>query len=118
MIRTKRIYDPATPEDGYRLLVMRRWPRGVRKTAVDAWEKELGPSPELLSHFRRGLVSWGEYTARYHHEMASVQPLIAGARTIAKRGDLTLLCSCADEHRCHRTLLKAMLEAAQMYHCE
>ena len=89
MIRTKRIYDTTTPEDGYRLLVMRRWPRGVRKTAVDAWEKELGPSPELLSHFRRGLVSWAEYTARYHVEMASVQPLIAQARTIAERGDLT-----------------------------
>lgn len=111
MIRTKRIYDPATPDDGYRLLVMRRWPRGIRKTAVDRWEKELGPSLELLSHFRRGLVSWAEYTARYYDEMGAVGPLVAKARDIAQQGDLTLLCSCVDEGRCHRTLLKALVEA-------
>ena len=110
MIKTKRIYDPRSPDDGYRLLVMRRWPRGIRKTAVDAWEKELGPSPELLSHLRSGLVSWAEYTVRYHEEMSSKRPLIAEARAIADGGDLTLLCSCVDEHQCHRTLLKTLIE--------
>lgn len=110
MIKTKRIYDPPSPDDGYRLLVMRRWPRGIRKTSVSAWEKELGPSTELLSHLRNGLVSWAEYTVRYHDEMSSKRPLILEARFIADRGDLTLLCSCVDENRCHRTLLKTLIE--------
>ena len=39
MIKTKRIYDPPTPDDGYRLLVMRRWPRGIKKTAVEPGRK-------------------------------------------------------------------------------
>ena len=59
MIRTKRIYDPPSPEDGYRLLIMRLWPRGVRKAAVDGWEKDLGPSRELLTSFRAGKLGLG-----------------------------------------------------------
>ena len=50
--RTKRIYDPASPEDGFRLLTMRLWPRGVSKDKVSDWEKELGPSTELLGDYR------------------------------------------------------------------
>ena len=110
MIKTKRIYDPRSPDDGYRLLVMRRWPRGIPKTAVNTWKKELGPSTELLGHLRNGLVSWAEYTVRYHEEMSSKRPLIAEARSIADQGDLTLLCSCVDEQQCHRTLLKTLIE--------
>ena len=48
-LKTKRIYDSPSPEDGYRLLVMRRWPRGIRKQAVDAWERELAPSEPAAS---------------------------------------------------------------------
>lgn len=38
----KRIYDPASPEDGYRVLVDRLWPRGVKKADADisCWAKE------------------------------------------------------------------------------
>ncbi len=36
------------PKDGTRLLVMRFWPRGVRKERFDAWMRELAPSVELL----------------------------------------------------------------------
>ncbi len=35
-IQTKRIFDPPAHADGHRLLVMRVWPRGVRKERVDA----------------------------------------------------------------------------------
>ena len=47
-IATKRIYDPAAADDGHRVLIMRLWPRGIRKERVDVWLKELGPVPELL----------------------------------------------------------------------
>ena len=56
-------------------------------------------------------MSWPDFTKQYHSEMASKQPLIADARTLADQGDLTLLCSCKDEHRCYRTLLKVLVEA-------
>ena len=54
MIKTKRIYEPADSADGHRLLIMRRWPRGIKKTAVDSWEPNLGPSLPLLNDYRQG----------------------------------------------------------------
>ena len=110
MIRTKRIYDPPSPEDGYRLLIMRLWPRGVRKAAVDGWEKDLGPSRELLTSFRAGKLSWEDLATRYREEMSAREELVGRYRDQARRETLTLLCSCQDEARCHRTLLKEILQ--------
>jgi uncharacterized protein YeaO (DUF488 family) len=111
MIRTKRIYDPPSPEDGYRLLIMRLWPRGVRRAAVDGWEKDLGPSRELLTSFRAGKLGWEDLAARYREEMSTREELLGRYRDLGRRETLTLLCSCQDEARCHRTLLKEILEA-------
>jgi uncharacterized protein YeaO (DUF488 family) len=110
MIRTKRIYDPPSPEDGYRLLVMRLWPRGIRKAAVDGWEKDLGPSRELLTSFRAGKLSWDDLAVRYREEMSARGGLLERYRDLGRRQTLTLLCSCPDEARCHRSLLKEILE--------
>ena len=48
-IQCKRVYDPAEQSDGYRVLVDRLWPRGIKKTdlALDEWDKEITPSTEL-----------------------------------------------------------------------
>jgi uncharacterized protein YeaO (DUF488 family) len=53
LIRVKRIYEPAAAEDGFRVLVDRVWPRGVKKTAaaVDLWLKDVAPSTELRKWF-------------------------------------------------------------------
>ena len=53
MITLKRAYDPVSRTDGTRFLVERLWPRGVSKAklTVDAWLKEVGPSPELRKWF-------------------------------------------------------------------
>ena len=110
MIRTKRIYDPPSPDDGHRLLVMRMWPRGIRKEAVDERQPELGPSRALIADFRQGRIDWPQFAARYQAEMAERAELLARAREQAQRETVTLLCSCADENRCHRTLLKGLLE--------
>jgi len=111
VIRTKRIYDPPSPEEGYRLLVMRLWPRGVARAAVDSWEKDLGHSRELLTSFRAGNVSWEGLAARYREEMSARGELLARYRDLARRQTITLLCSCQDEARCHRTLLREILES-------
>jgi uncharacterized protein YeaO (DUF488 family) len=110
-VRTKRIHDPAAPSDGFRLLVMRLWPRGIRKSLVSAWEKELGPSPDLLRGFRAGKMSWGEFARRYRREMARKPDLIHTWSERARRETITLLCTCKDESRCHRSLLGAILSS-------
>lgn len=58
MIRAKRVYDPAEEKDGTRVLVMRLWPRGIRKDRVDLWLKELAPVVPLLRAYRGGKLGW------------------------------------------------------------
>jgi len=108
-LRTKRIYDPPASADGFRLLVMRLWPRGVKKGAVSAWEKELGPSPDLLRGFLDGKVPWPEYKKRYHAEMRAKPALLESWAERARKETITLLCSCKEERFCHRSLLKEIL---------
>ena len=50
LVLTKRVYDPACNEDGYRILTMRFWPRGIPRTSINYWEKELGPSVRPVGH--------------------------------------------------------------------
>lgn len=114
-LRTKRIYDPPAAGDGHRLLVMRFWPRGVRKERVDAWDRGLAPSRELLTDLRSEAIDWVTYTRRFHWEMAHRDDAVAAFASLAQRAEtetVTLLCWCHDETRCHRTLLKALIEDA------
>src|SRR5918911_252095 len=75
MITMKRIYEPAAPEDGYRVLVERLWPRGVSKEAarLDAWEKGIAPSDELRRWYGHDRQKWTEFQARYERELATPQ---------------------------------------------
>ena len=52
-VRCKRVYDPIEEDDGYRVLVDRIWPRGIKREnlVLDAWHKELAPSTELRKWF-------------------------------------------------------------------
>ena len=89
---------------------MRLWPRVIRKTAIDAWEKDLGPSRDLLTAFRAGKVTWEALAGRYREEVSSRGDLLERYCDLGRRQTLTLLCSCPDETHCHRSLLKGILE--------
>ncbi|MGB4549271.1 MAG: DUF488 family protein, partial [Syntrophales bacterium] len=71
MLKIKRIYDPASPGDGRRILVDRLWPRGIRKedAAIDEWLKELAPSAELRKWFAHDPAKWSEFQKRYRKEL-------------------------------------------------
>ena len=111
MISTRRVYDPSSRDDGTRVLVMRLWPRGIRKDRVDVWLKELGPVVPLLRAFLDEKITWAQYRPRYLKglERPEAQEQLAIVRAAAKKGRVTLLCGCADENRCHRSLLRAYL---------
>lgn len=112
-IRTKRWSDPPEPDDGFRLLVCRYRPRGVRKEdeTWDAWWPHLGPSPELHAdvYGKHGPpIRWTEFARRYRAEMRAQSDAIASLADRVARGErVTLLCSsaCVDPSRCHRSLL-------------
>jgi uncharacterized protein YeaO (DUF488 family) len=112
-VRTKCIYEEASPEDGYRLLVMRFWPRGVRKDRVDGWQKELGAPKDLIRGWNSGDISWDEFARRYREAMADEGDKILDIARRANKETITLLCGCKEENRCHRSLLKRMIERAQ-----
>jgi uncharacterized protein YeaO (DUF488 family) len=90
---------------------MRLWPRGVRKGAVDLWLKELGAGLDNLRAWKAGQVEWPEMKRRYLAGLESPPASIelARLRTLAAQQPVTLLCSCADESRCHRTVLQSVL---------
>src|SRR5262249_27631994 len=102
-VRTKRIYAPSSPDDGVRVLVMRLWPRGIKKTAIDLWLKDLGADVANLRAWKAGKLDWPEMRRRYVAGLE--QPPAAAAltelRTLASKRKVTLLCSCEEESHCH-----------------
>ncbi|NIJ16326.1 DUF488 domain-containing protein [Sphingobium vermicomposti] len=99
-LRIKRIYDPAVPTDGFRVLVDRLWPRGVSKTraALDLWLKEIAPSAELREWFDHEPARFDEFAEKYRAElMNNVEPVkqLCG---IVKSRNTTLLYGAHDRH--------------------
>jgi uncharacterized protein YeaO (DUF488 family) len=117
-IKTKRWNDPIERDDGHRLLICRYRPRGVRKDAEtwDAWAPQLGPSRELHADYygKHGPpIGWPEFRRRYFAEMKTQREAIASlAARVAEGETITLLCSsaCTDPERCHRILLRKLVE--------
>lgn len=71
MIKVKRVYEAAAPTDGYRVLVDRIWPRGVKKevAAIDSWLKEVAPSTELRKLFGHDPERFDAFCQRYLAEL-------------------------------------------------
>ena len=95
MIVTKRAYEPAAASDGYRVLVDRLWPRGVSKAKarLDAWEKEVAPSPALREWYGHDPAKWPEFRRRYAWELrtSAAQTVLDDLTRRAKRGRVTLV---------------------------
>jgi len=95
MIVMKRAYEPASDSDGYRVLIDRLWPRGLSKARarLDAWEKDIAPSPALRKWYGHDAGKWHEFQVRYAAELRSataVKVLDSLVRR-AKRGRVTLV---------------------------
>ena len=113
-VRTKRVAEPAAADDGTRVLVMRLWPRGVKKAVADHWLKGLGTPLDLIRQWKAGTISWEvlETAYRRHLRTAEARADLSTLTALARRGRVTLLCTCPDEARCHRGILKRQILAA------
>ena len=98
-----------------RVLVMRQWPRGVRKECTDVWLKEAGPSRALLDAYNHAGLGWEEFEARYRAEMLEERPAVLDElrRLEAEHEVLTLLCHerMPPKEHCHREVLADLLGA-------
>lgn len=107
----KRVYEPASARDGYRVLVDRLWPRGVSKAKaqVGLWLRDAAPSTALRRWFNHDPARWTEFRARYRAELRqhakALSPLVARAR----RGRVTLVYSARDERHNQAVVLKSVL---------
>jgi len=80
MIEVRRVYDPPDPDDGYRTLVDRIWPRGLAKTAaaIDEWCRDIAPSAELRHWYNHDPDRFLAFREKYLIELedpAHTEPL-------------------------------------------
>ncbi|WP_413990850.1 DUF488 domain-containing protein [Labrys okinawensis] len=92
-LRIKRIYDPASPDDGQRVLVDRVWPRGISKqtASLSLWLREIAPSTVLRQWFGHRPDRWDVFRGRYHAELDANESAVATLRELVKAGPVTLL---------------------------
>jgi len=118
-IRIVRLGSARSPGEGPRIGSVRRPPRGVPKTEFarqdwyDVWYPNLAPSAETmkLGQGADDAGSWTAFARRFRAEMA--QPDAARSldllATLSHQASFSLGCYCADESRCHRSILRALL---------
>ncbi len=112
-MKVKRVYETATGDDGYRILVDRVWPRGFtkQKAHVDEWRKDLGPSDALRKWFGHDPKRWEEFRRRYRSELKSAGkwPDLARIARRAEEGTVTLVFSAKDTERNQAVAIRDMI---------
>ena len=102
MIKIKRAYEKWAKDDGWRVLVDRLWPRGVKKTTAhfDAWMKDVAPSTALRKWFGHEPEKWSGFQRKYRSELAKNKELVTELKKMEKEhGTLTLVFGAKDvEH--------------------
>ena len=111
MITCKRVYEEAREEDGYRVLVDRLWPRGLKKSdvAMDAWNKSLAPSTTLRKAFHSETIDFAEFSRQYRAELATQTDEIAQLAERARAGQVTLLYGAKNTEQNHARVLAEVL---------
>ncbi len=109
----KRVYEPAASADGYRVLVDRLWPRGLKKqdAALDLWAKEVAPSAALRRWFGHEPTRWEGFRHRYAAELDALTELWRPLAMRATRQRVALLFGAVDEEHNNAVALKIYLEA-------
>ena len=114
MIRTKRIYEKADGKDGYRVLIDRLWPRGMKKEAakIDLWMKDVAPSDALRKSFHHEAMKWPDFETKYRGELKKKTDLLAKLRKKEKEHrTLTLLFGTRDLEHNQAVVLAEALKA-------
>ena len=119
-VRVVRLGEPRTKSEGLRIGTVRRPPRGVPKSKYatqdwyDVWLPNLAPSAETVKHAQTATTpsQWAAFTRKYRAEMARPdnRRVIDLLAALSHHASFSVGCYCADESRCHRSILRALLE--------
>ncbi len=128
-IRIVRLGTDRLPGEGLRIGTVRRPPRGVLKTEYasknfyDVWLPTLAPSEELLKRAltARSARDWSRFVRQYRSEMASptARHTLDVLSALSHQANFSVGCYCADESRCHRSVLRELLlERGAQVNCQ
>jgi uncharacterized protein YeaO (DUF488 family) len=113
-VGVKRAYEPASADDGLRVLVDRLWPRGVTKTKakIDLWPKDMAPSDKLRRMVHSDPSKWDEFVEAYARELKEqpAKSAFADLRAQVKKQHTTLIYAARDEVHNHAVLLQRWLQ--------
>jgi uncharacterized protein YeaO (DUF488 family) len=118
-IRIVRLGSERAPAEGLRIGTVRRPPRGIPRNEFasrnfyDVWLPHLAPSEALL---KQGLSvaderGWKAFARRYRAEMKApdIARVLDTLAALSHHTSFSVGCYCADESRCHRSLLRELL---------
>jgi uncharacterized protein YeaO (DUF488 family) len=118
-IRVVRLGSARSKGEGLRVGTVRRPPRGVKKENIaaenwyDVWLPQLAPSAELVKQALSAETpgDWAKFAKKYRKAMNEPENarLISLLAALSKQTDFAVGCYCADESRCHRSLLRELL---------
>jgi uncharacterized protein YeaO (DUF488 family) len=113
-VRTKRVYDPADPADGHRMLIDHVWPRGItrERARLDSWARELAPSDELRTWFDHVPERFDEFRCRYRDELAAQPEQLDNLRRRAASGTLTIVYAARDREHNNAVVLAELVRGA------
>jgi uncharacterized protein YeaO (DUF488 family) len=111
-IAIKRVYEPFSKTDGYRILVDRLWPRGIKKedAHVDQWLKEVAPSTALRKWFNHEPEKWKSFLTKYKAELKGSAALDELLALLKQNKTITLLYGAKDEQHNQAVALKQFID--------
>jgi uncharacterized protein YeaO (DUF488 family) len=110
-VRTKRVYEPPSQADGYRVLIDGIWPRGVSRdrAAIDEWARDLAPSTQLRRWYGHEPARFEEFDRRYRAELAAQRERLTELRRRSRSGVVTLVFAARDAEHSNATVLRDIL---------
>lgn len=114
-IKIKRIYEAPAKADGYRILVDRLWPRGLKKedAHIDKWLKAIAPSTDLRTWIHSARGNWDEFELRYTDEVKNSEGLQELKTLLKEHNTVTFLYAAKDEHQNHALVLKRIIKVLE-----
>lgn len=112
-IRLKRVYEDYSESDGYRVLVDRLWPRGVKKEYLhyDLWAKDITPSPDIRKWFHEDVDNrWEDFSKMYQKELSQSDAVKKFVDSVKDKDVVTLLYASKEPEHDHARILKAYLD--------
>ena len=111
-LKIKRIYEEAEKSDGFRILIDRLWPRGIKKdnAHIDLWLKEIAPSNSLRKWFNHDPKKWPEFQKRYAKELEEKEEMLDTIRKKEKQYTVTLLYGTKETEHNNAIALKNFIE--------